>query len=662
MFDIKNAASTYPNLTIALACLVALVVLTTAIKVLSLDYAINSFELKTLDWRFKQTIAPDKIDNRIVLIVYDDISHQKAESTPSLNLASTILPDDTTAKVIDFLTKAKVKCIVFNSKFEGAKLDPQTSKSFLDAVKNAGNVFFPIVFSNSDQSLLNELVKNNKYKVFKDDQARTVILDVFKKNLLSLNSEQLRNELSKFKLDIADEDLFTTFKYRYSSTFNTFGPIYSDILKNCKGVGAINVNVSDDGVLRVITPIFSYNKHFYPNLALIVTKYLIGDDSSEFDFLPNEKIKFNDRILPVNDDGTLMIKWLAPTGSYKHYRIIDILTSQEQLVKGQQPDVTLKELKDKIVLIGETHAGANILTNPISKAISGVEIQANIIDNLINNRGFIVKIHPIINFLAAFLFSILVSFIIMRLKSGFTVAITFLAIIGLYILAALGIFNYFYIWVGIVYPLGFITLVFIVTFLVKYTILAKAYEDTYQLAIKDGLTNLYNHKYFHETLLRDLDKARRYKEEISLLMVDIDFFKKFNDTYGHRAGDSILRQVSQALRKSVRSSDLVARYGGEEMAIILYNANFDNARLVAQKLVNIINDMVFIADNATHKNITISVGISNYPVHTELPNDLIESADKGLYKAKRSGRNQVGFIEKTDLIDDSTSTSLPSEK
>jgi diguanylate cyclase (GGDEF)-like protein len=658
MFDVKTFTSKYPKTTTTFACLVALIILTVVLKVFGLDTTLQSFELKTLDWRFQEIQAPEKIDKDIVLIVLDDISKQRAESDPNLSLSNTILPDNTTAKVLRYLNSGKAKYIVFNSKFEGAKLNASTSKNFLKEVKKAGNVFFPVVFSNSNQSLLTELQKNKNEEAIKNPEVNNVILDFWKKNLLNTNSEKLRKELEKFNLDIINEDLFTTFPYRHIISFNTFGPVYYEILQNAFKIGAINVNVSDDGVLRKMTPIYNYNKNFYPGLPLSVAMAVRGEENSQLKFTQDGKLYFGDTLLPLDNNGELFIRWLGTTGAYKHYRISDIISSQINIENNKEPIVNPQEFEGKIVIIGETFAGSNILTTPISRAISGVEIQANSIDNLLNNKVFIQPVHPLFNFLIALVLSILTSIFVMRIKSGFTVAVSLVGIIVIYLIIALKIFSWFSLWIDIVYPLTFITIVFIMTFLVKYTILSKAYEDTFQLAIKDGLTNLYNHKYFQETFQRDIYRARRHKEEISLLLVDIDHFKKFNDKFGHRAGDAILRQVAQTLKKAVRTSDLVARYGGEEMVIILYNANFENARMVGNKLVNIISDMVFITDNTTHKELTISVGVANFPIHASEPQQLIEIADKGLYKAKKAGRNQCCFLEPQSLQDASETPQL----
>ena len=111
------------------------------------------------------------------------------------------------------------------------------------------------------------------------------------------------------------------------------------------------------------------------------------------------------------------------------------------------------------------------------------------------------------------------------------------------------------------------------TYIIKYIITSRDYEHTYKLAVTDGLTDMYNHRYFQEQMKANIDNSARYNTSFSLIMVDIDFFKKFNDKYGHQSGDAVLRQVAQTIKKNIRSTDIPCRYGGEEMSVILINTN-----------------------------------------------------------------------------------------
>ena len=155
------------------------------------------------------------------------------------------------------------------------------------------------------------------------------------------------------------------------------------------------------------------------------------------------------------------------------------------------------------------------------------------------------------------------------------------------------------------------------------------------------MTELYNHRYFQEQMINNINTYERYGVNFSLILIDIDFFKKFNDTYGHQSGDCVLRQVANILKKISRTSDIACRYGGEEMAIILTNTNKDEAIITANKVCNNVRENKFVLANGEKVNVTISVGVASVGINGKTPQEIIEYADKCLYFAKEHGRNQV---------------------
>lgn len=177
---------------------------------------------------------------------------------------------------------------------------------------------------------------------------------------------------------------------------------------------------------------------------------------------------------------------------------------------------------------------------------------------------------------------------------------------------------------------------------------AKLHARTKRLAITDGLTEVYNHRYFYQKLEDEMSRSMRYKRPLSLLMIDIDHFKDFNDTYGHLAGDSLLKQIAQLFKKITRNIDIVARYGGEEFAILLLETDFDDARIFADRVRRAVEKSDFYdKDGTLLGKVTVSIGISNYPVQSSTSRQIIQSADVALYMAKESGRNrvEVGFFQ-----------------
>jgi len=187
--------------------------------------------------------------------------------------------------------------------------------------------------------------------------------------------------------------------------------------------------------------------------------------------------------------------------------------------------------------------------------------------------------------------------------------------------------------------LGFI--VFVSAFVVKYIIKSRDFEQQYLLATTDGLTELYNHRYFQEQMRMQVEQSKRYEAPFSLIIIDIDYFKKFNDTYGHQAGDAVLRQVAQLIKANVRATDIACRYGGEEMSIILPNTSKEMAMITAKKICKLVSAKRFKLNNNQESHVTISSGVSTFPDDGATPSEIIDAADKKLYKSKNNGRNQV---------------------
>lgn len=177
--------------------------------------------------------------------------------------------------------------------------------------------------------------------------------------------------------------------------------------------------------------------------------------------------------------------------------------------------------------------------------------------------------------------------------------------------------------------------------------LAEANARLGQLAVTDGLTGLYNHRHFHERLGLEVERSQRSGRPVSLLMLDVDHFKAYNDTYGHPAGDEILRQLAGVLSAERRANDVVARYGGEEFAVILVDSSKFTAAKIAEKLREDVYNHEFprrprqdVRDNREGR-LSVSVGIATFPDDATEPDALVRSADAALYAAKRAGRNRV---------------------
>jgi diguanylate cyclase (GGDEF)-like protein len=175
--------------------------------------------------------------------------------------------------------------------------------------------------------------------------------------------------------------------------------------------------------------------------------------------------------------------------------------------------------------------------------------------------------------------------------------------------------------------------------------LKEANEKLREMAFRDGLTGLYNHRYFQDLMDHELSRASRYKKAFALIMFDLDHFKKINDQYGHPSGDLVLKQVSQAVKNILRESDIAARYGGEEFAIVLPETEISGAAVVAERLRRAVEGLEILA-NGRRINTTISVGVTSYSVSQgkKEKSEILAAADHALYNSKNTGRNRISII------------------
>lgn len=175
--------------------------------------------------------------------------------------------------------------------------------------------------------------------------------------------------------------------------------------------------------------------------------------------------------------------------------------------------------------------------------------------------------------------------------------------------------------------------------------LQRTKEELRQLAITDGLTGLYNYRYFKEQLLQELKRAQRHSLNISVVMIDIDHFKQYNDKNGHPAGDVVLKDIARLLRDNIRNIDLAARYGGEEFSLILIETDKPSAKIVSEKIRKLVEDYGFAYESSQPDGkLTISTGVATFPEDGEDFDTLVSKADQRLYRAKEAGRNLI-FVD-----------------
>ena len=174
---------------------------------------------------------------------------------------------------------------------------------------------------------------------------------------------------------------------------------------------------------------------------------------------------------------------------------------------------------------------------------------------------------------------------------------------------------------------------------------ARLFEDIRRLAVTDSLTGLFNRRHAFREAEKEFDRCRRYGNHLSAIMIDIDQFKNFNDRHGHLIGDEVLRKVAACLRQTCRKTDLSARFGGDEMLLLLIETDLTSARETAERLRKAVGQISFTAQEGTPQTVSISLGVASLDENTKSLDDLLNRADQMLYRAKNSGRNQIAYFD-----------------
>ena len=174
---------------------------------------------------------------------------------------------------------------------------------------------------------------------------------------------------------------------------------------------------------------------------------------------------------------------------------------------------------------------------------------------------------------------------------------------------------------------------------------ARLYEEARKRADRDPLTGFYNHRFLHERLGEEIVRAQRGRQPLSLLMLDLDDFKLVNDNFGHLFGDRVLTWTGELIRSTLRASDIPARYGGDEFAVILPETDGDEARRTAERILEAFADRPFISEQRGPVPVAISIGVASFPDCGRTATELIASADSALYQVKRDGGRDAAIAE-----------------
>lgn len=558
---------------------------------------VDTVENRTFDLRQSILIneGAKKPSEDIVIVAIDDATYEYILD----NYGEWPLPRDTYAKVINYLEQQSPRSIVFDLMFvKSIKSSNGADEMLINSFQKYNNIFTSMNFDNQSEDLRKPPELPDK---------------------LSLNIQ------NNSKIDFSQ------------LTFSNCRKILQGIIDATSNIGIINVSRSDDGILRKMPLVVKYKDKFYPQLALKVGLNYLGETQQTFTIDKHSDLHIGDRRIYLDKDGSAILNWYGPAGTYTYIPMYQLIKA----VNGEKTELDY-DFSNKIVYFGTTAASLfDIKTVPTGKIYPGVEVQATYVNNILDSN-FIKKVDRGYTIVLSLLLALLIASVVTRVNSAFAASMMSLSTYFVYILIAYYAMRFENLWLELIYPLIFSIAAFTLAYIVKYLIKSRDFEQQYMLATTDGLTELYNHRYFQEQIRMQVEQSKRYSNNFSLIIIDIDFFKKFNDTFGHQSGDAVLRQVAQTLKKNVRATDIVCRYGGEEMSIILPNTTKDEAFATAQKICNRVAEKTFKLTGNNETHVTISLGVSTFPFDGDTAPKIIEAADKKLYNAKNNGRNQVG--------------------
>lgn len=574
----------YGTVGVGLGCIVSIVL----IFVTSNIYLFEDFELKTLDLRFRLRGSthtnPDKnaVFEDIIIVDIDDASLRNLGRFQQW-------PRSYHTEVINYIKKGNPKAIGIDVFFIEEDKDYLEDFKLSQAISKAKNVVCSMVLSKSEDNLKNPKKETQKEKL-----------------------------LLKYAYDFAKNYK----NYSINKCNTSLIPIIS-LLESSKGLGHASIIPDTDGIVRNLPLIMEYNEYIYPSLALDIARVSLDAKKEEIEILPGRYIKIKDTMIPINKEGKMLINYVGPEYSYRYIPYYVVL----------KKDIPVDFFEDKIILIGASASGLyDRPSTPFSPVYPGVEVHANAIYNILN-KNFIVPLNQkttlgVVVFLG--ILTGLCSSCFRLINSIFGI----LAIMLSYLVASVYFFEVKNTWLATIQPTLNILFCYLVVWIYRYL----AVE---QQIFSDQLTKIYNRRYFDIKLEKEINAASWFHSPLSIMMLDVDFFKQLNDTYGHLTGDKVLEEVSSILKNTVRLKDTVARYGGEEFVIILPKCESEQAYIIAERIRKSIAGRQFYDKLGNPIRTTISIGIATYPVNALNKRDLVLEADQALYQAKDNGRNMV---------------------
>ncbi len=411
----------------------------------------------------------------------------------------------------------------------------------------------------------------------------------------------------------------------------------SEFEKSAKGTGHHDLVPDSDGVLRRFDPVLIRERESHLFLPLVAARNTLKENAVSV-LVRNS---FED------DQEKVLIPWVrSGSAGFSHYPVEDLIHSYYAIQKGLKPVVDPGKIAGKICLVGLTAKGvAGFHTTPLEAASPALRVYAHILNgaltgNWIRPMPFWVQALCLvaIGAIALFLFITLRS--TLSLGAGLLLGMAWAGI-------CFFVFWKWHIWLFMVYPLLLLLALFVFSSLYVQATAMREKSALFHLATRDGLTELYVIRHFRLIMNQIVLEASTRKESLSILLFDIDNFKKINDTYGHPAGDVVLKKLAAIIlayirkKRPFREIDFAARYGGEEFIIILRRSGLKEAVQVAGERLRKQVEATRFEWEGNVIPVTISVGVATLRPGENVPDPMVRRADVALYEAKRAGKNRV---------------------
>lgn len=428
---------------------------------------------------------------------------------------------------------------------------------------------------------------------------------------------------------------FTTNDYNYEKGVFSIPQLREKI----KGTGSVNLHFEGDGKIRRVPLFFIGNGQLYSSLIL---QLVLDYEQARVKSVSPDALVLSgpgkDITIPLTGN-SLILNWRGKwKDTFPRYSVSDIWMGLEKISRRMPPDRDLGRIKNSISIVAVTaHGLYDTRPNALESQYPGSGIIATALTGILE-RDFLKLAPEWLNLFVVYLFALVPLFYIFNEKFSRYIFMTGFILGGIVLAYFIFLNNYI-----LNFSLPFVTLMasYIAVSAFHEARISLDRKNLLALATTDGLTGLYNIRYFREILKAAcLEAAKDPANSFYLVLCDIDHFKGLNDRYGHQAGDYALQNVSHALKSSVRANDVTARYGGDEMILLLRTTSETNALNVAEKIRNRVENLN-LRFNQQPLPVTVSIGVARFDPARSTESSTIQKTDHALLKAKKEGRNRV---------------------